>query len=416
MITSLRLVDFRNFADERLRIGPFTVIVGTNASGKSNIRDAFRILHGIGRSYTLAEIFGGKHGTDWKPVRGGAASQVVRHGTGGGFSLELEMRVSDASDPRQSPDSGIGQSSSNAKFGIRILPGAPGDGPRVETESLKIGAKGNLEEIYNEEIFTEGNGNGKLKRDEAALSQLRNGELRDFGTFKRTRRIADKFLGMRFFDFAPDVMREPAPPGQDTLGDRGENLPVVLSNLCKEPERKEILAEWISELTPMDIADIDFSTDHSERVHLMIEEKNGRRIPAASASDGTLRFLGMLAALFGEQKASFYFFEEIENGIHASRLHLLTELIERQTTQRGIQVVATTHSSDLLSMVNEETLENTSVVCRVEDTEDAIIRPVLDLPNARKLAKSRGPGRLLANGWMETTLAFTEGVDEDDQE
>ena len=42
MITALRLVDFKNFANEKLQVGPFTVIVGTNASGKSNIRDAFR--------------------------------------------------------------------------------------------------------------------------------------------------------------------------------------------------------------------------------------------------------------------------------------------------------------------------------------------------------------------------------------
>ena len=59
MITSLRLVNFKNFADEMLRLGPFTVIVGANASCKSNIREAFRSLHGIGRSYTLAEILGG---------------------------------------------------------------------------------------------------------------------------------------------------------------------------------------------------------------------------------------------------------------------------------------------------------------------------------------------------------------------
>ena len=63
MITSLRLVDFKNFADETLRVGPFTVIVGANASGKSNIRDAFRFLHGVGRGYTLAEILGGRYGT-----------------------------------------------------------------------------------------------------------------------------------------------------------------------------------------------------------------------------------------------------------------------------------------------------------------------------------------------------------------
>ena len=52
MITSLRLTDFKNFADETLRAGPFTVIVGANASGKSNLRDAFRFLYGIGRGYT----------------------------------------------------------------------------------------------------------------------------------------------------------------------------------------------------------------------------------------------------------------------------------------------------------------------------------------------------------------------------
>ena len=63
MITSVRLVNFKNFADETLKVGPFTVIVGANASGKSNIRDAFRFLHGIGRGYTLAEILGGKYGT-----------------------------------------------------------------------------------------------------------------------------------------------------------------------------------------------------------------------------------------------------------------------------------------------------------------------------------------------------------------
>ena len=53
MITSLQLMNFKNFADETLRLGPFTVIVGANASGKSNIRDAFRFLHGISRGYTL---------------------------------------------------------------------------------------------------------------------------------------------------------------------------------------------------------------------------------------------------------------------------------------------------------------------------------------------------------------------------
>ena len=81
MITSVRLVNFKNFADETLPVGPFTVIIGANASGKSNIRDAFRFLHGIGRGYSLAEILGGKFGgggqMEWEPIRG-APNEVVR--------------------------------------------------------------------------------------------------------------------------------------------------------------------------------------------------------------------------------------------------------------------------------------------------------------------------------------------------
>ena len=82
MITSVRLVNFKNFADETLRVGPFTVIVGANASGKSNIRDAFRFLHGIGRGYTLAEILGGKFGAggqrEWPPMRGADLGRILR--------------------------------------------------------------------------------------------------------------------------------------------------------------------------------------------------------------------------------------------------------------------------------------------------------------------------------------------------
>ncbi len=74
MITSLRLRNFKNFTDERLALGPFNVIVGANASGKSNVCDAFRFLNGIGRGYTLAENIGGKYGSggqiDWEANTG----------------------------------------------------------------------------------------------------------------------------------------------------------------------------------------------------------------------------------------------------------------------------------------------------------------------------------------------------------
>src|SRR5258708_37181831 len=71
-ITRLVLRDFKGFHQAELDMSGFTVVVGTNASGKRNLRDAFRFIHGIGRGYTLAEIIGEK----WIEggVRCGAAS------------------------------------------------------------------------------------------------------------------------------------------------------------------------------------------------------------------------------------------------------------------------------------------------------------------------------------------------------
>ena len=67
-------------------------------------------------------------------------------------------------------------------------------------------------------------------------------------------------------------------------------------------------------------------------------------------------------------------------------------------------------------MIGDTTFENTSVVGRLEDSEDAIIRPVADLPNAKELRNSQGLGRLLAGGWMETALNFNEGDKNDEEE
>ena len=70
-----------------------TVIVGANASGKSNLRDAFRFLHGIGRGYALGETIGGKYGAggqpEWAPIRG-AAGEIIRFGRP---ALRLQVRA-----------------------------------------------------------------------------------------------------------------------------------------------------------------------------------------------------------------------------------------------------------------------------------------------------------------------------------
>ena len=406
MIKSLRLTDFKNFADETLRVGPFTLIVGANASGKSNIRDAFRFLHGIGRLYTLAEIVGEKYGADWMPIRGSASGIGRFRGPGSNrrpaaFALEVQMSLA------RGPKAVSGK---DATYRIQVRPEAYSNGKlSVEAESLRIGA----EEVYSERVFDDPG--MQLERSQPALSQVPL-RARNFGAFEKARAVIDEFRSARFFDFRPDRMRAPASPGHMSLGDSGEYLPVVLRDVCGDPRRKSALLDWVRELTPMDVEDFEFQLDPSDKVHLVIREKFGAKLRADNASDGTLRFLAVLAALLGEDSGGLFFFEEIENGLHPSRLHLLVELIEQQTARGGLQVIATTHSPELLSMVNDETFRNTSITCRLEDTNDAIIRSVADLPNIEKLRNTQGLGRLLTGGWMETALEFTEEARPDDME
>ena len=419
VITSLRLVDFKNFADETLRVGPFTVIVGANASGKSNVRDAFRFLHGVGRGYTLAEILGGRWGpggqAEWRPVRG-APNEVARVSAaepGRRFALEVSLRLDDA----------------QVLYCVEVSRGT-GDAGNFRVSREKLSTRRNSwEPVYTSHL---GYGDplaqdetrlwlrmaGSQRRpgpsvavrsDQPALTQIRELKRPARSHKDHAQRVIDALASMRFLDPSPDRMRQPSFPGQTVLGDGGENLPTVLRQICADPQRRTTMIEWVRALTPMDVDDFRFPVDPvTGLVQLVVLERDGRTCSAHSVSDGTLRFLAMLAALLADDPSRFYFFEEIDNGIHPARQWLLLELIEKRTAAGALQVVTTTHSPGLLTSVNDATFETTSVVCRREAATDAVIRPVAGLPDAAKLRASQGLGRLLMGGWMEDMIAFTD--------
>ena len=400
MINSLRLRDFKNFKDETLRVGPFTVIVGTNASGKSNIRDAFRFLHGIGRGYTLAEIVGGKYGPggqiEWEEIRG-AGREIIRFDQPA-FGLELGLTVADQT----------------ATYSVEVSPEIGGRaGFRITYERLRRGPSTVFEKprsgYGDQKVHLECGGSIDIALDRPALTQVRDKKQLGLDAKELVESVAEILVSMRFLEPVPDRTRLPADPGQTVLGDRGENLAAVLNKIAEDPKGCRLLTNWTRELTPMDVERLEFPPDpYDDRIRLFIREANGRKVSAASASDGTLRFLMLLAAMFGSEREHVYFFEEIDAGIHAARLALLLNLIEQQSANGTVQVMTTCHSPEMLTIANDTTFEYMSVVCRREDSHDAIIRSVADLPDAKKLRKTQGLGRLLAGGWMETALAFTE--------
>ena len=215
----------------------------------------------------------------------------------------------------------------------------------------------------------------------------------------------------RFLDLSPTQMRIPSQPGQTILGDRGENLSSVLAAICSDISTKRTVLAWIRKLTPMDVDDLDFDQDAAGRILLKLVEKDGRSVSALSASDGTLRFLAILAAIFGPEPASFYFIEELENGIHPTRLGLLVDLIEHQAKRRGIQIVATSHSPQLLQFLSDESLEHASLVYRLPDHPDGRIKRIVDIPEARRVIKEQPLWVLHASSWFEDVLDLTEDAD-----
>ncbi len=220
---------------------------------------------------------------------------------------------------------------------------------------------------------------------------------------------------IRFLDFSPDLMRRPSMPGQIVLSDRGENLSSVLQAICEDSQSKEALSHWLQELTPMDVQDFKFEPDAAGKILISLGEKVRARegwISANSASDGTLRFLGVLAALLGPKPAELYFLEEIDNGIHPARLALLMDLLENQSRSKGIQIVASTHSPQVLRLIQPQDLKYATLAYRLRGHREGRLKPVPEIPNLLEMARNKDIARLHESAWMERTLEFTEGSPE----
>ena len=74
-IHDIKFRDFKNLGDTKLQLREFSLLIGTNASGKSNVREGFRFLHGVVCGYSLAESIGEKWIEGgipvWRGIRGG---------------------------------------------------------------------------------------------------------------------------------------------------------------------------------------------------------------------------------------------------------------------------------------------------------------------------------------------------------
>jgi predicted ATPase len=426
MLTALRLQGFKNFRDTSLTLGPLTLLVGTNAAGKSNLRDAFRFLHGVARGYSLAEIIGEKWGEggvlQWRGIRGGTREAAFEGATS--FALEVGFQLLDRG-------RSVERRHSAGSYFIEVDVGENGRPPKVVREQLKVGSTTVFDSHPKDDPMLD----KPPEPDHLPVRLMKGGQRGPFGkklncvSFRpalgqvaesaevkaskdHAKGVLAELSSMRFLDLDPDALRRPSLPGQTVLGDKGENLSSVLQGICTKPELKAALASWIAELTPMDATDFEFPADQQGRILVSLIDKGGGRISAYSASDGTLRFLAMIAALLGPESSRFYFFEELDNGIHPARLHLLLGLIEREVERGAVQMVATTHSPELLALLDRKSLEHSSLVYRLPGSHEGEIVRILDIPGAADLIAQQNLAKLHATGWLEDAVYFSSDDDE----
>lgn len=432
MIHSMKLTNFKSFSQATIELTSLTTFIGTNGSGKSNIKDALRLLHGISRGYSLSEAIGEKWGeggvSEWKGIRGGTREMLHRGSSAKSCIIEIEfgartvpLRGFQEKSPRRIKFDGI--------YTLEIsLSSRRTRNPKILSERLRIpDYEYNYGHIFLSDEVTrdsikaecgEPRTSGRhrkhmFRNDKPILTQFVEHEEISEQAKQYVRGLITVLRKMRFLDLSPDAMRQASLPGQRSLSDHGENLSSVLQSITQNETKKQTLIKWLTELTPHDIVNIDFLEDSEGKVTLYIVEATGNAISAHSTSDGTLRYLAMLAALFSSVPAQSYFIEEIENGIHPARLRLITQLMKQNTEQqRDFQLILTTHSPLLLEYVASGQTGSASLVYRVSNSSDSKVVMLSNIPGFPKL-----PNRvsdLHATNWFENVMEFlTPGEEEE---
>jgi predicted ATPase len=133
-------------------------------------------------------------------------------------------------------------------------------------------------------------------------------------------------------------------------------------------------------------------------------KEGGKEFPAPVLSDGTLRFAAITAAFFQPDMPGVMTIEEIENGIHASRVRLLVELLRNRASSGKTQIMATTHSPIVLAWLDEEEYQTTFFCKRDEITGESRICALPEVPHFSEVVKKQPISDLFAEGWLEVAL------------
>lgn len=401
MLKKIRLTGFKSFVDEKVELAPLTLLVGANASGKSNFLDALRFLKGLTFDLTVREVLDGEESASsdaWPGIRG--ASQEAAWSRASRFSITSTWRA-----PNEEVPPLYGNEIEREPQHIDITHGIicrTSPSIACESEWIERGGVRMKSPFQDDPRSILGPSNlfrldkGKLDRslpdDPLSLQLLPLHSLRE------------AVGAVRFLDIQPAAMREYGRRGAP-LGDEGKNFSGVLAALSDDSNVRHSFVAWLREVCAPEIEGLDFvEVEKLGDVMASFVEKDGTQISARSISDGTLRFLGTLLALQTANPGDVLLIEEVGEGVHPTRIQFLLELLESAVRQRDIQVIATTHSPVVLHWLAPERLREVIVFGRIPGRPGSVVRRLGDITYFEEVIQREEIDELFSTGWLETAL------------
>ena len=324
----MRLMGFRSLSFQDVDFDNPTFVVGPNGSGKSNFTDAFAFLSEAMASPLQAVI-----------ERRGGFSAVSHRGSARGRPTNLTLSVE-----LEKPDS----DTTEAYYYVDLRPRRGNDFEVADERCYATRSDGSkhlfVRRIVKGSTVWQSSVESLAPAVEpnALALPLVGGDKR-FGTILR-------FLsGMRTYRIEPEALRAMQDPDGGTgLRSDGRNAASVLREIQRRVEDRTRICELLESVVP---GTVDVRPKkHGNKLTLEFTQARVGTKPvkfeAFSMSDGTLRVLGLITAVFQRPAPSLLVIEEPEASMHPGALGSILDVL--RLASRSMQVVVTTHSPDIL--------------------------------------------------------------------
>lgn len=346
-VERVRLKNYRSIGKCDVSLGPLTFLVGPNGAGKSNFLDALRfVADSLNR--TLEHAIRDRGGID------GVRRRSSGHPRN--FGARLDFRSERCS----------------GSYAFEIAAGPEGSW-RVKREECFVSQAGAEFEVEDGEVkrFTSTLGPAPA----AASDRLYLTNASGYAPF---RACYDLLSRMGFYNLNPGALRAVQPPDPaHVLARDGANAASILARLETKPESKKTLVEFLEKISP-GILDVSRKVEGRSETVEFRQRVQGAKDPwhfvAQDMSDGTLRALGVLLALFQTGNGiamPLVGIEEPETALHPAAAGVLLDAL--RDASRRIQVLATSHSADLL---DDKSVEGESVLAVVSEDNETLIGPL----------------------------------------